>query len=309
MGLISGAASITRFRLVSRPDEPDFERAAFREIPPGSELRESAGFVPFEPGEAYRVGDARWFFRLRVDRVRPDATAVRERVRQLVAAEREATGADFVGPKKRRRLREMAEEELAMRTSPRSAIVEGALDGDWVWIGTTAKSRIGTVLQLLRRIEVIADYTAPWIERDEPEAESALIEITEPGQSVAGCRFLRELVGDREVMVEPESGSVRLQTAEAKVGLTGAVLNELHRYLERGAEPLAAKLVTGEASFRFDALSYRVAGLKVETARHGHWTELLDERLERIAAVFEMLDRKYGELMAKAATPAAAAPA
>lgn len=309
MGLISGAASVTRFRLVSRPDEPDFDRARFREIEPGSELRESVGFLPYEPGEPYRVGDSRWFFRLRVDRVRPDPTAVRERVRQLAAAEREATGADFVGPKKRRQLRALAEDELALRTSPRSAIVEGALDGDTVWIGTTAKGRIGTVLQLLRRVEVVADYTAPWIERDEPEAESPLVEITEPGQSAAGCRFLRELVGDREVMVEPEAGSVRLQTAEAKVGVTGAVLNELHRYLERGAEPLSAKLLTGEASFRFDALSYRVAGLKVETARHGHWSELLDERLERIAAVFELLDRKYLELMAKAAAPAAAAPA
>jgi hypothetical protein len=306
MGLISGSASVTRFRLVSRPDEPDFDRAAFREIPPGSELRETAGFVPFEPGAEYRVGDSRWFFRLRVDRVRPDATAVRERVRQLVATEREATGADFIGPKKRRHLRALAEEELALRTSPRSAIVEGAIDGQAVWIGTTAKSRIGTVLQLLRRIEVVADYTAPWIERDEPEAESPLVEITEPGQSVAGCRFLRELIGDRDVMVEPEAGSVRLQTPEAKVALTGAVLNELHRYLERGAEPLVAKLVTGEASFRFDALAYRISGLGIETTRHGHWSELLDERLERIAAVFELLDRKYGELMPKAAESAAA---
>lgn len=301
MPLLTGSASVTRFRLVSRPDEPDFERVPFREIPAGSEVRESQGFLPFEPEADYRVGDSRWAFRVRIDRLRPDATAVKERLRQLVAAELEATGAAFVGPKKRRHLRHLAEEELAVRTSPRSRIVEGVVDGDLVWVGTTAKTHLGTVLHLLRRVEVVADYKAPWIDRDEPETDSGAVEITEPGQSLAGCRFLRELIGDREVLVEPEAGSVRLQTPEAKVSLTGAVLNELHRYLEAGAEVLAAKLVAGESAFRFDALSYRISGLRIDAGRHPHWTDRLDERLEKIADVYELLDRKYDELMGRPA--------
>lgn len=296
MPLLTGSASVTRFALIG-PAEPDFERAAFREIPPGSELRESVGFLPQAPGEPWEAGTRRWFFRVRVDRVRPDATAVSERLRQLIASEMEATGATFVGPKKRRHLKHLAEEELALRTSPRSRIVEGAIDGDLVWVGTTAKSQLGTVLQLLRQAGVTADYKAPWIDRDEPELAGDFVEITEPGQSLAGCRFLRRLLDDREVLVEPENGSVRLQTPEAKVSLTGAVLPELQRYVERGCELLAAKLLIGEAAFGFDALSYRISGLGLESGRHEHWSQLLDERLEKIAAVYEILDRKYGELM------------
>ena len=49
-----------------------------------------------------------------------------------------------------------------------------------------------------------------------------------------------------------------------------------------------------EARFRLDALSWRLSGLSVETLGKGHWTEVLDERLEKITAVFELLDRKYG---------------
>lgn len=300
MALLSGTASVTRFAVIGRP-EPDFERVAFHEIAPGSEVRESVGFVPQAPGEPWEVGTRRWFFRVRVDKVRPDPTVLEERLRQLVATELEATGAAFVGPKKRRHLKHLAEEELVVRTSPRSRIIEGAVDGDLAWIGTTAASHLGTVMQLLRQAGVTVDYKAPWIDRNEAELEGDYVEITEPGQSLAGCRFLRRLLGDREVMVEPESGSVRLVTPEAKVSLTGAVLPDLQRYVERGCELLAAKLLSGDASFRFDALSYRVSGLSLETTRHGHWSERLDERLEKIAAVYELLDRKYAELMPAAA--------
>ena len=97
MGLLSGAVAATRFGVVARPTEIDFDSAAFREITPGSEVRRRVGFLPFEPGAPYEVGAARFAFRVRVDTVKPDPTAVRERVRGLIQAELEATGSAFVG--------------------------------------------------------------------------------------------------------------------------------------------------------------------------------------------------------------------
>ncbi|MEM7051914.1 MAG: hypothetical protein AAF604_19765 [Acidobacteriota bacterium] len=300
MALISGSASVTRFNLVHAPEPPDFERAAFHGIMAGSEVREAVGFIPFEPGAPWEVGTRRYAFRVRIDKLRPDPIAVKERLKLLVQTEMEETGAPFVGPKKRKRLRELAEEELIVQSSPRSHIIEGCIDGDLVYVGSTAKAYLGTVLQLMRQIDVVADYKTPWIDLDEPEVDGEIVETTEPGQSILGCRFLRNLLGDRDIMVEPESGYVRLQTRDARITLTGAVLNDLRRYVERDAEVLAAKLVAGESGFRFDALSWRIGSLRIETGRHDHWTDLLDERLEKIADVYELLDRKYSSLKPKA---------
>jgi hypothetical protein len=47
---------------------------------------------------------------------------------------------------------------------------------------------------------------------------------------------------------------------------------------------------------RLDGRSWRVGGLRVAAARHGHWSEVLDERRERIAAAFELLDGAYARL-------------
>jgi hypothetical protein len=121
----------------------------------------------------------------------------------------------------------------------------------------------------------------------------------EPGQSVLGCRFLRALLEESDVMVEPETGSVRLATREARVTLAGAVLNELFHYLEEGAEILSAKIHVGAVPMRFDALSYRLNGLKLEPVKSEHWTMDLDQRLEQIAGVFETLDGKYLALKEK----------
>lgn len=300
MGLLSGSASISRFTVVSRPPEPDFEAARFAEIQPGSEVRERSGFVPMEPEAPYQVGHERFAFRVRVDKLKPDPTAVRERLKDLIRLELDGTGASFVGPKKRKQLRELAEEELIVRSSPRSKIVEGVIDGDVLYVASTAKSFLGTVLLLLRQVGVVVEPLAPWTAdgsgEDGNEVESELVEIREPGHSILGCRFLKALLDDRELLVEPVSGSVRLQTREAKVSLTGAVLAELLRYVEGEAEILSAKLTTGEITFRLDGPSFHVTGLSVETDRHEHWTELLDERLEKITAAFDLLDGKYAAL-------------
>ncbi len=125
------------------------------------------------------------------------------------------------------------------------------------------------------------ELKAPWLERDDPQIESPILESYEPGESVLGSRFLKNLVGDREILIEPESGMARLQTKDAKVSLSGAILGDLVDYIEEGAEVLSAKLLTGLGAFRFDALPFRIANLRIETEKHDHWTEYLDERLQK----------------------------
>ncbi|MEM8962352.1 MAG: hypothetical protein AAGD38_12795 [Acidobacteriota bacterium] len=295
MPLLTGSVSLSRFNVISKPPSLDFDSAHFREIAPGSEVRESAGFVPLEIEAPWEVGTERYVFRVRIDRLRPDPVAVKERVKQLVQAELDS-GMPFVGPKKRKRLKEMAEEELILSAVPSSRFIEACLDGDVLHVASSAKNVLGIVLAQLRRIGVIAEAKTPWADRGEPEIESDIIEAKEPGESVRGCRFLRNLVGDREVLIEPESGYVRLQTHDARITLTGGVLPEMHRLLEAGAEILGAKMITGETRFRFDAMSFRLSGLRVETGRHEHWIELLDERLDRFNTVWDLLDGKYGTL-------------
>ena len=167
-------------------------------------------------------------------------------------------------------------------------------------MASTAKTYLGTVIALLRQAGVEGDFKAPWLD-EAPEADemSDVVIPKEPGQSVLGCRFLRALLEEPDVMVEPETGSVRLATREARVTLAGAVLNELFRYLEEGAEILSAKIHVGTIPMRFDALSYRVSGLKLEPVKNEHWTIDLDQRLEQIAGVFEILDGKYAALKEK----------
>lgn len=307
MGLLSGTVSVTRFNVSVPPDGPDFERARFWAIEPGSEVRERMGFVPFEIEAPYEVGQGRWAFRVRIDKVRPDPTAVKERVKELIRAETETTGAPFVGSKTRKKLRELAESELCAGQAPRTRILECCIDGSLLYVASTAKTYLGTVLTLLRQAGVEADFKAPWLD-EAPEADEAsdIVLPREPGQSVLGCRFLRVLLEEPEVMVEPETGSVRLATREAKVSLTGAVLHDLFRFLEEGAEILSAKIHVGTVLMRFDALSYRLNGLKLEPVRNEHWTVDLDQRLEQIGGVFEVLDEKYKALKDKLnAVPAA----
>lgn len=293
MGLLSGSVSITRFNITKFPKKPDFERAAFREIPEGSEVRLSRGFLPLELDEPFEFGHRRWAFRVRIDRVRPDATLVKERFRQLVKTELDS-GAEFVGPKMRKQLRALAEEEIVVRTSPTSRIIEGAIDGPELYIASTAKNQIGIVLEVLREIGIVAEPKAPWTDRDQPEIES-VISAHEPGQSVLGARFLKEMWGDAELTIEPESGFVRLQTSDTKVTLSGGVGHEMMHFMEHEAEITNAKLTTGEVSFRFDALAFSVSNLRIDTERFDHWTNTLDARLEKIGEVFDLLEAKFEE--------------
>lgn len=302
MAITTGSISLTRFNIAVRLEEPPFEKERFVEIQPGTTTRETSGFQPYDPEAPYQTGTARYFFRVRFDKLTPDPVAVKERLRELIRLEFEQ-GAEFVGPKKRKMLKELAEEELLAQTRPRTKIIEGCMDGSVLYIGSTAKNYIGRVLELLRRIGVHTELKAPWLERDDPEVESSILEMKEPGESVLGSRFLKQLVGDREIMIEPESGGVTLATPRGRVQLRGEVMADLAAYLQAGAEMLSAKLVTAIGPFKFDALPFRISNLRIETEKHGHWTEYLDERLQKIAAVFELLEGRYDELRQQLAVP------
>ena len=304
MGILGKSVNVTRCNVAVPAEGPDFDAVAFYAIEPGSEVRERMGVVPFELDSPYLVGTGRWAFRVRVDRRRPDPTAVRERVRELVKTEIEQTGAPFVGPKKRKELKALAEAELLIGQRPSTRLVECVIDGPLLYIGSAAKTQLGLVLTLLRQAEVVADWKAPWLdEAPEVDESSDIVVPKEPGQSVLGCRFLKTLLEDPEVLVEPETGSVRLATREARVTLAGAVLNDLYRYVEEGAEILSAKLLVGSVPMRFDALSYRISGLKLEAVKEEHWTLDLDRRLEQIAALWELLDSKYAAVKERLGPP------
>lgn len=296
MGLLTGSASVTRCIATSRPDQLNFDDFGFEEILPGSTVRERVGFLPFEPGADYQIGQHRWAFRVRIDTLKPDTTSVQEYLKELIRAEKESTGTPFVHPRKRRALKQLAEEELLLKATPRSRVIECCLDDHTVWVGTTAKTHIGTVLGQLYQLGVVSDFKTPWMQEGQEAPPSEIVEAVEPWQSILGCRFLRLLLEDPDIAVEPENGAVRLATRDARISLTGAVMTDLLRYVERGAEILNAKMATAEATFRFDALNYRLGALRVETESHEHWEELLDERLEKIGEVHDLLDMKFEAL-------------
>lgn len=296
MGLLSGSISVTPCLVTARPDDPDFDSARFLALEPGSSVRERVGFLPFEPGAPYRMGHTRWAFRVRVDRLRPDPVAVAERLTEMLVAERESTGEAVVPARRRKRLRQQAEEELLVQATPRTKVIECVLDDHKLYLGTTANAWIGLVLERLRVVDVVAQLSSPWLERQEGPLEDGLVEAKEPWQSVRGCRFLKLLLSDPEVLVEPQSGGARLATRDAKVSLAGGVAVELQHYLEREVEILSAKLLVDDLAFRLDGLNWRLSGLRVEAERHDTWVDTLHERIGAIAEVFERLDGKYAVL-------------
>jgi len=298
MGFLSGGLACTRFNVVSLPEEPNFELAAFRLIQPGSNFTESSGFVPFEIEEPFIIGKNRYAFRVRIDKVNIDATAVKERLRELIKTERDM--GQRLGSKKIRQLKLLAQDEILSRSAPRSKIIEGIIDGQVLYVGSTAKGHLGTVLALLQKIGVEVEYKTPWLDAGMEEQAHSWLDLKEPGQSMYGCQFLKLLLEEPDVMVEPEKGSIRLATpTHAKVTLTGEVLGELDHYLAEGAEILAAKLILGETPLTFDGLAYRLNAVKLETIRGDHWTEVLEERLDRLKAVWEAFDDKFKGLEPK----------
>ncbi len=294
MPILSGSASLTRFN-VTPPDELDFESEEFRELAPGSEVRESIGFLPFEPGADYQIGVNRWAFRVRIDRLVTDATLVRERLADLLRVEAEQSGGR-ISAAKRKELKNLAQEELLHKARTVSNITECVIDGSVLHIATTANNTLGKIVLLLRKLGVIASFKTPWIDLGEDDAESEIMEVYGPDQSMHGSSFLKGLIGDDDVMIEPVEGWAKLATHNARIAISGKVLNDVVGYVEDGAELLAAKLISADLVFKLDALSFRVSGLSLRRPAMGHWTERLDERLEQIDSMWELLDTKYSEL-------------
>lgn len=296
MPILAGSASLTRFNVVSSPRLPDLDDQAFREIQPGSEIRESIGFLPFEPGDPYELAGGRTAFRVRLDTVVPDSTAVRERLRGLLRVERESVGERPIPAARRRELRQLAEEELIPKTPARSRIVECVIADRVLHVATTGTALLGRIVQLLRKVGVVVDFKTPWIDLGEAEAQSEVLSLSDPVLSAHGAHFLRSLLDDEEIKLEPVGGHARLQTRYARVSLSGAVLRDVHGYLEDDSvELVAAKLVAGERTFSLDGPSFRISGASLARAAGGHWSELLDARLEQIIALWDLLDRKYVE--------------
>ncbi len=296
MGLLTGSVSVSRFRVPSKIDEAGLERVAFKEIDPASEVKESIGFLPFEPGADWRVGTGRLAFRLRIDRRRAEQVLVRERHKQLLAAELEQTGQAWVPQKKRTELRHLAEEELLVGQSPRSHVLECCVDGKTLYVGSTARMHLGVLQQALRRAGIAAEFHQPWSEAGLPDEFSDLRETMDPAASIHGCRFLEKLIGDPDYLVEPENGYIKLVHDEVRVTLTGPVLGDLHRYLKAGATPIAAKLQFHEVHFTLDAPTFRFSGMKLTRPKNAHWSDDLDERLEQITAVLDPLDERFKKL-------------
>ena len=107
-----------------------------------------------------------------------------------------------ISPKTRKKLRDLAEAESAMRQAPRTQIVECCIDGAILYVASTAKTYLGTVMAMLRHAGVEGDFKAPWLD-EAPEADemSDVVIPKEPGESVLGCRFLRALLEESDVIV------------------------------------------------------------------------------------------------------------
>lgn len=278
MSLLTGSVSAARFRvpLSSRPPIINFDSRPFIAIAPGSEVRESVGFLPFEPGAEYEIPQG-VAFRVRRDTLRPDPTLVRERLAQLIAADTEALG-HAPSRKERAKLKQIAEEELIVAASPRSSIVECAIQGEMLWIGSASDSAVDRVVGLLRAVGVDAEPVMP-------EFDAQVL--------------VAELLGDREIAIEPVNGLVNLESADTKVTLRGEINSELVSLLNAGYSIRAARLVSGDTTYTFDAATYRVSSARIERSILPHWSERLDQRLAWIGDLFADLDEKFHSIGGK----------
>jgi hypothetical protein len=196
---------------------------------------------------------------------------------------------------RRKVLRQLAEEELLADARVQTTVLEGAITARTLHLATSSDNAIGKVMTLLRKVGLLTELQTPWSDLGEGEAESEIMELHDPLRSLHGSAFLKHLVEDEELIFDPHEGYLKLQTRETKITITGAITRDLHHYLDLGCELLGAKLIAPDLTFKLDALSFRLSGAALGKPRPAHWTERLDERLERIEALWELLDRKYRE--------------
>lgn len=292
MGLLNGAVSCIRFNVLAMPEELDFSLIPFHAIAPGSLLRERSGFVPYEPGADFEIGTGVWAFRVRIDKIQLDSTLIQERLKELIQVEEEQVGPP--SPQTRRKLKLLAEEELMQHPMPKSKIIECYMTRQTLFVGSTAKGHVGTVLELLKKIGVEVDFKTPWIDLGLDEGNSDVLDLKEPGQSLWGSQFLRWLLNDSEVLLEPEKGSVKLLSTDgARITLAGPVIQEVDRFLEDGAEILSAKILIDTFAFQFDGLAFRINSLRLDPFKSLHWIERLENRMDKLKEVWDLLEKKF----------------
>lgn len=294
MGFVSGSMKSTRFTVTSSPPAPDFEACRFTEIEPGSNIREKCGFLPFDSYEDgtphYQIESGTFAFRFRTDTVVIDQGLLKEKMAQQIKLDL-ASGMP-VGAKHRARLRTLIEDELLQSPAIKTRVAEGVIQDGIVYLDTAAKSQIGAILEYLKRVGVEVEYLVPW--GDDIGDPHPHLDLKEPGQSIHGCTFLRQLLDDPEVMVEPEKGSVKLIGADGvKISLTGAVLPMMDDALEKDALLLTTKLLYGDKEMNFDGLAFRIKSIKIDRSSEKHWSAKLLERLEQLKAVWGSLDTHY----------------
>lgn len=296
MPLLTGSVACTRFSVVAAPAEIDFDSVRFRALQPGSQLRESSGFVPYEPEESYLIGNRLWAFRIRLDQKKVDANQLKERVRELIKVERDAVGPPSM--KKIQDLRKLAEEELLERQSSSTKIIECLLDDHTLYVGTVAQSNLGLVSALLLKVGVQLEFKTPWIEAGLEPLAADHVDYQDASQSILGCHFLKWLLNDPDVFPEVEQGQAKLVTGNGTtVTLKGTIQSDLDRFLDDGSDLLSLKLLFEDTLFTLDGLSFRLAGLKVNPYKSDHWTGTLQSRLDRIRDVWEALDGKFSQFM------------
>ncbi len=292
MALISGSVACTRFSVVAAPEEIDFDSVRFRALQPGSILRESSGFVPYEPEEPYLIANRMWAFRIRCDQKKVDANQLKERVRELVKVEMQEVGPPSM--KKIQELRKLAEEELLERQSSSTKIIECVLDDHTLYVGTVAQSNLGLVSALLLKVGVQLEFKTPWIDAGLESQSADHIDYQDPSQSVIGCHFLNALLNDPDVFPEVERGQAKLITASGTtVTLKGTIQSDLDRFLDEGSDLINLKLLYEDTLFTLDGLSFRISGLKINPYKSDHWTGKLQSRLDRIREVWEAMDQKF----------------
>lgn len=292
MGLLSGTLSCTRMNVVAAPERVEFQTQPFRSLQKGSSLTQSQGFIPFELDEPFDVWPGGAAFRVRIDTLIPDATLLRERLKELVKIETEQVGRPSL--RRLRQLKDQAEDELRAQQSPKTKIIECVLDHHILYIGSTAKQHLGSVIALMRNVGVELAFKTPWLEQGEDQEPPAFLKIRDPAQSVLGCQFLRHLLNQPDIFLECQRGFVKLVTADGSdITLRGAVTSHVNRFLAEDTAFMVAKIIVEDAAFQFDAFSYRISGLKGSDPGGDHWIEKLEARLDQLKAVWDFLDERY----------------
>lgn len=292
MGLMTGSIACTRFSVVSAPEELDFEAVPFRALQAGSNIRESTGFIPYEPGADYQIANRQWAFRIRLDQKKVDRNQHQERLRELIKIEHEQVGPPSI--KKIQELRKLAEEELLATQSSTTQIIECLIDDATLYVGTVSQTKLGLVSAMLLKLGVQIDFKTPWLELGMESAASQVIDYKDGSQSVLGCDFLKWLLNDPEFFPEIEQGQGKLITDEGTtVTLKGTIQNDLDRYLDSGADLLTLKLIYNDVVLTLDGLSFRISGLKVNPYKSQHWIETLQSRMERVGDLWQTLDDRF----------------